>query len=94
MHLDRGQHQGVPDQGDDDVVRPEAEGHELDQELLNRAGPDVPAGVSFPYWGKQEETTPNKLCDDKQYSIDSVETHELVDEGVEVVLENLRTKRY
>ena len=83
----------VSDEGNDDLIGPEAEGHELDTELLSWARQGL---ISIqPHWpDRQQMAAPGELCGNKEYSIDPVQTHELVHKGVQAALGHLSQRKH
>ena len=89
MNLNRKHNKEISDDGDDDMVGPEAEGHELDKELLGWTGESIPVDKILAWWSKDKKAASDNLHCNKEYAIDSVQTHEPVDQGAETALGDL-----
>ena len=93
VSLNRAYDPEVSDEGNDELIGPEAEGHELDTELLCRARPGL-INIQHNWPGRQQMAAPGKLCGNKEYSINPVQTHELVHQGVQSSLGHLNKRKH
>ena len=91
MCFDRKDDPEVSDECNNDLIWPEAEGKELDNELLSWAETNsiIHAEGTLSIFIKKEIPASKDLSDDKDETIESVEEHELVHQGPETTLFNL-----
>ena len=89
MRLNRIDDEEVSNEGDDDMIGPEAKRHKFNAKLLNSTEAQLVLRLST--WPERQQMAASyKLYGNKQKSIYPVQAHELVHQGVQASLGHLQ----